>query len=155
MKEYNYSDTLRKALSKDAGKIDILEILNKKKLSTQDDVMQLTGLQHFNYISVFAEDCDDEIRGWYHHTSCIMVMSAHVSREDLAPHQKVVSDILWRDIKEQVLEEIGGKFRLISGQTLEDRYPEDPAFNPDVYEISDEEMTAAVQLLQKHIAEEG
>ncbi len=155
MKEYNYSDALRKALSGDASTIDILDVIHKKSKSTKSDVMQLTGLQSFSYQIVFADDWDYELRGWCRDNNTINVLSAHINREDLVPHQKAVSDILWRDIKKRVLEEIGGKFRLITGQTLEDRYPDDDALNPDAFEITDEEMTTAVKLLQKHLAEEG
>ena len=154
MKQYEYSEQLLKALKGDASKIDLLDVIHNRSLSTPRDVMQLTGLQSFRYHVIFADDeWDVEMRGPNIGIHAIRELSFHINRKDLAPHQKIVSQLLWREIQWIVIGKIDGVFRLITGRASDEDYPDEPAFRCETYEVTTEEMTLAVKEIQKHLAE--
>lgn len=155
MKQYNYSAKLRKALNNEAKNIDILEIISRKDMCTKKDVLNLTGVCSRDYDDIFAEKEHPTIR----FTKCDFGATCALSnytiglRRELEPHQKVVFELFWKWVKGEAVNLISEQFNHVTGRWIKEDYLDDEAFWEETYEITEEELAEAAEVVKKHVAE--
>lgn len=155
MKKYNYSKKLQQALNTETKNIDIIEVLSNKVKSTKRDVLNLTGICSRDYDYIFAEKEHPSIRfiKFDFGATCALSNYATGLCGNLEPHQKVVFELLWKCVKDDAIGLISQQFNHITGRFIEEDYYDDEAFWEETYEITEEELMEAAEVVKKHIAE--
>ena len=155
MKKNNYSARLRKALNTETKDIDIIEVLCNKDKSTKGDVLNLTGICSRDYDYIFAEKEHQAIRfiKFDFGATCALSSYAEGLCGNLEPHQKAVFDLLWKWVKDEAVSLISQQFNHITGRFIEEDYYDDEAFWEETYEITEEELAEAAEVVKKHLAD--
>ena len=154
MKKFNYSARLRNALNTETKDIDIIEVLCNKDKSTKRDVLNLTGICSRDYDYIFAEKEHPAIRfiKFDFGATCALSNYATGLCGNLEPHQKVVFELLWKWVKDEAIGLISQQFNHITGRFIEEDYLDDEAFWEETYEITEEELAEAAEVVKKHVA---
>ena len=155
MKKYNYSKKLQQALNTETKNIDIIEVISKKDMCTKRDVLNLTGIRSRDYDLVFAEKEHPAIRfiKFDFGATCALSNYAEGLCGNLEPHQKVVFELLWKWVKGEAVSLISQQFNHITGRFIEEDHYDDEAFWEETYEITEEELAEAAEVVTKHLAE--
>ena len=155
MNKYKYSAKLRKAMNNETKNIDILEVISKKDMSTKRDVLNLTGIRSRDYDYIFAEKEYPAIRfiKFDFGATCALSNYAEGLCGNLEPHQKVVFELLWKWVKDEAIGLISQQFNHITGRFIEEDYYDDEAFWEETYEITEEELAEAAEVVKKHLAD--
>lgn len=155
MKKNNYSAKLRNALNTETKDIDIIEVLCNKDKSTKRDVLNLTGIYSRDYDYIFAEKEHPAIRFIKFDFGATCALSSYATGlcGNLEPHQKVVFELLWKCVKDDAIGLISQQFNHITGRHIEDDYWDDEAFWEETYEITEEELAEAAEVVKKHLSE--
>ena len=155
MKKFNYSARLRKALNNETKNIDIFDVISKKELCTKRDVLNLTGIRSRDYDYIFAEKEHPAIRliKFDFGATCALSDYATGLCGNLEPHQKVVFELLWKWVKGEAVSLISQQYNHVTGRFIEEDYLEDEAFWEETYEITEEELAEAAEVVKKHLAD--
>lgn len=155
MNKNNYSARLRKALNNETTNIDILEVISKKDMCTKRDVLNLTGIRSRDYDLVFAKKEHPAIRfiKFDFGATCALSNYAEGLYGNLEPHQKVVFELLWKCVKDDAIGLISQQFNHITGRHIEEDYYDDEAFWEETYEITEEELAEATEVVKRHVAD--
>ena len=155
MKKNNYSAKLRNALNTETKDIDIIEVLCNKDKSTKRDVLNLTGICSRDYDYIFAEKEHPAIRFIKFDFGATCALSSYATGlcGNLEPHQKVVFELLWKCVKDDAIGLISQQFNHITGRHIEDDYWDDEAFWEETYEITEEELAEATEVVKRHVAD--
>jgi hypothetical protein len=126
-------------------------LFDKKKMSKKD-VLEATGLSRRQYEIVFHNH-NDRWRGLNTGFEANRVMSNLLEKEDLAPHQVAMSELLWKLMKRLAMQEILNQLWIMTGRFIEEEYPQDGDFDMSNYHITPEELNEAMFLLYLHVYE--
>ena len=150
-----YSAKLRNALNTETKNINIINLITRKDMSTKRDVMRLTGICSRDYDYIFAEKEHPAIRFIKFDFGATCALSSYATGlcGNLEPHQKAVFELLWKCVKDEAIGLISQQFNHITGRFIEEDYLEDEAFWEETYEITEEELAEAAEVVKKHVAE--
>ena len=155
MKKNNYSARLRKTLNNETKNIDIIEVLCNKDKCTKRDLQLLTGIPSRDVELVFTEDGIPNGRGIKcdFFATCALSNYAEDQYKGFAPHQRVITELLWKWVKGEAIGMFSQQYTHITGRFLEDDYWEEEWVQEDTYEITEEELAEAAEVVKKHLAE--
>ena len=124
MKKITYSARLRKAMNNETKNIDILEILSRKDMCTKRDVLNLTGVRNRDYDLVFDETYHPIRRGIKadYFATCVLSNYSEDGYEGFFPHQKAVTELIWKWVKGSAIEIFSQQYKRVAGLFLEDDY---------------------------------
>lgn len=156
MKKNNYSAKLRKSLNTEHKNIDIIEVLCNKDKCTKKDLRLLTGIPNRDMDLIFAEDgvpgggrgikCD-------FFATCALSNYSDAQYEGFAPHQRVVTELIWKWVKGEAIMMFAQQYTHITGRFLEDDFIYEDVFQVDTFEISEDELDEVADVVKMHIAE--
>ncbi len=127
----------------------LLALVNSKKILPMKDLQDATGLSKSDYLTIF--DVKGDRRGLKTDTASLARMSDHLKRRDLLPHQRAISQLLFRIIGGEVMKVIKYQYYLLTGKFLEDEYCYDVDFQFEAYDISYDDLNEAMRLFFIHI----
>ena len=127
----------------------LLDLVNSKKMLPMKDLLDATGLNKRDYLTIF--DVKGDRRWLRRDTESLARMSGHLERPDLLPRQRELSKLLFKIIGGEVMDEIKYQYHLLTGKFLEDEYCFDDAFQFETYDISLDELNDAMRLFFIHI----
>ena len=155
MKQLIYSARLRKALNNETKNIDIFDVISKKELCTKRDILNLTGICSRDYDYIFAEKEHPSIRFTKFDFGATCALSNYATGlcGNLEPHQKVVFELLWKWVKGEAVSLISQQYNHITGRFLEDDYYYEEWTQEETYEISEEELEKALEVVKRHLSE--
>lgn len=123
-----------------------------KRMMSKKAVQEATGLSRRQYERVF-HDRNERWRGLNTGFEANKVMSNHLEREDLEPHQVAMSELLWKLMKRFAMQEILDQLWIMTGRSLEEDYPQDKDFDMSNFHITPEELNEAICLHFLHYCE--
>ena len=138
--------------AKDYPEQSLFALLFDKKKMSKKDVLDATGLSRRQYEKVF-HDRNDRWRGLNTGFEANRAMSNLLEREDLAPHQVAMSELLWKLMKGFAMQEILEQLWIMTGRFIEEDYPQDKDFDMSNFNITPEELNEAIVLHFLHFCE--
>ena len=138
--------------AKDYPEQSLFALLFDKKKMSKNDVLDATGLSRRQYEKVF-HDRNDRWRGLNTGFEANRAMSNLLEREDLAPHQVAMSELLWKLMKGFAMQDILGQLWIMTGRFIEEDYPQDKDFDMSNFNITPEELNEAIVLHFLHFCE--
>lgn len=155
MKKYTYSARLCKALNNETKDVNVLVIISRKDKCTKRDVLNLTGIYSRDYDLIFDETQHPTFRVIKADFFATCALSSYFEDQykGFLPHQKAVTELIWKGVKGLAIEVFSQQYHHITGRFLEDDYYYEDWVGEETYEITDEELAEAAEVVKKHLAE--
>ena len=128
-----------------------LYTLLSKTILPLNDLLDATGLSKKKCSQVFEENHSEFGRNLRTDKRANEVLSKHLEREDLEPHQYAICELLWRRMQFFSIQFMDEQFTTLTGRSLIEDYPDDMAFRDEPYDITPEELNEAIIELFLHL----
>lgn len=127
---------------RDYPELTFMTAIGAYHLTSEEDVLLLTGLSKREYRKIFRKQPGKNYRIFKTDYFAIKAMKEHLDKKGLTPGQHSMSMLLWRCLQHQTIGEVSLKFYLATDNKLEDICPQ--YFEDSIYKITPEELNDAV-----------
>lgn len=127
----------------------LMALVNSKKLLPMKDLQDATGLRKRDYLAIFEVKGDR--RYLKSDNTALAWMMDHMKRKDLLPHQRAISELIWKRIRGKAMDEFRLTYYHMTDGWLEDDFSSAEVFQYETYEVTADELNEAVRLYFIHI----